>query len=397
MVKKTVKSSPTTAKKKVAPRSKTPAKRPHPPKPPPPPPPPPPPKGKVVGRKYELAEIAGTGGMANVWRATMSGPGRFKRTVAVKHMHPHLKNQRQYRDMFFEEARVGAELQDSNIVQVYDFFEERDQYYIVMEWIEGINLATYIQYVNHVGAQTRWELVTAVGIGVLRGLAAAHERINERGHRQPILHRDVSPHNVLISVKGPAKLIDFGLALATDRLSAPTPPDVAKGKLLYMAPELLKGQKATHLSDIFSVGNLLWETLVGRKLFAGESDRDVFNRITRGQVEALEIARPDTPIGLRHVIEKSLQLKPKNRFSSAREMALELGNVLKTSNETRNDFYQLLAQTVLEARAKLRMGRRTQAPFMEGRLPTEESEIGIKVKGKAVTRQFLERITSFMR
>jgi serine/threonine-protein kinase len=219
---------------------------------------------RFIGDKYTLEEIAGTGGMADVWRATMRGPGRFERTVAIKHMHSHLKKTAQFREMFFEEARVGAALQDGNIVQIYDFFEEQGEYYLVMEWIEGINLATYIRHANSIKSRIPWELVAAVGIGVLRGLAAAHEHTNELGRRVPILHRDVSPHNVLISAKGPAKLIDFGLALATDRLGAPTPPGVAKGKLSYLAPELLHEQKATYLSDQFSAGNLLWETLAGR-------------------------------------------------------------------------------------------------------------------------------------
>ena len=242
---------------------------------------------KLIGTKYVLDEIAGTGGMADVWRATMTGPGRFTRTVAVKHMHPHLKANKQFRDMFFEEARVGAKLQDGNIVQIYDFIEEGGEYYLVMEWIEGINLATYIRHVNSIKSRIRWEPAAAVGIGVLRGLAAAHESEDEQGRKVPIIHRDVSPHNVLISVKGHAKLIDFGLALASDRLAAPTPPGTAKGKLSYLAPEVLTGNRANGLSDQFSVGNLLWETVAGRKLFRGADD----SRRRRGRSGACRFCR----------------------------------------------------------------------------------------------------------
>ena len=334
--------------------------------------------------------------MANVWRATMHGPGRFKRTVAIKHMHSHLKENAQFRDMFFEEARVGAELQDGNIVQVYDFIEEQGEYYLMMEWIEGVNLATYIKYVNHIQSRTRWELAAAVGIGVSRGLAAAHERIDEEGQRTPILHRDVSPHNVLISVKGPAKLIDFGLALASDRLSEPTPPGIAKGKLSYLAPEVLRGEKATYLSDQFAVGNLLFETLAGRKMHTGANDQEVFNRIANGKIESLGRLRPDVPKALVKVITKSLQLKPHNRFTSVREMALELANVLSTV-KARDDFYELLAQSVCAAREEFHMGRRTMAPLVDGEKPSDESEIEVQLKGKAITRRFFDRITSFMR
>ncbi len=353
-------------------------------------------KNRIVAGKYNLEEIAGTGGMANVWRATMRGAGRFKRTVAIKHMHSHLKETAQFRDMFFEEARVGAELQDGNIVQVYDFIEEQGEYYLIMEWIEGINLATYIHYVNHIKSRTRWELAAAVGIGVSRGLTAAHERIDEYGQLRPILHRDVSPHNVLISVKGPAKLIDFGLALASDRLSTPTPPEVAKGKLAYLAPEVLRGEKATYLSDQFAVGNLLFETLAGRKLFMGTNDKEVYNRITTGKIDSLNRLRPDVPKALIKVITKSLQPNPSDRFASVREMALALASVLSKA-KVQDDLYELLAQSVCAARKEFHMGRRTQAQLVDGEIPSEESEIEVELKGKAITRRFFDRITSFMR
>ena len=353
-------------------------------------------KNYVVGGKYRLEEIAGTGGMANVWRATMRGPGRFKRTVAVKHMHSHLKNNGQYREMFFEEARVGAELQDGNIVQTYDFIKENGEYFLIMEWIEGINLYTYLQYRNHIKSPTRWELAVAIGIGVLRGLAAAHEYVDEFGKPTPILHRDVSPHNILISEKGMAKIIDFGLALASDRLSAPTPPDVAKGKLSYLAPEVLQGERANHFSDQFAVGNLLWETLAGKRLFRGEDDREVFNRIVNGQIEPLHKIRSDVPKALHKVLGRALQTDPKKRYSSARDMAIDLTNVLRTV-KVQDDFYEMLAESVHAARLEFNLGRRTQTPWEEGKVIQEESEIAIELKDKAVTRRFFEKITSFMR
>ncbi len=334
--------------------------------------------------------------MANVWRASMHGPGRFIRTVAIKHMHPHLKENKQFLDMFFEEARVGAKLQDGNIVQIFDFFEEDGEFYLVMEWIEGINLATYIRYVNSIKSRIRWELATAIGIGVLRGLAAAHESTNENGQKNPVLHRDVSPHNVLVSVKGAVKLIDFGLALACDRFAAPTPPGVAKGKLSYLAPEVLQGSKATCLSDQFSVGNLLWETLVGRKVFRGADDRDIFRKVTGGNIEPLDKLRPDIPKTLVKVIEKSLEINPNNRFISVREMALSLTSILRTE-KAQSDLYTLLAQSVCTARDAFHMGRRTQAPILDGKMPSNESEIEVEVKDKAITRRFIDRITSFMR
>ena len=347
--------------------------------------------GTIVQGKYELDEIAGIGGMATVWRATQRGLGRFRRTVAIKHMHAHLATQANFRAMFFEEARVGAELHDPNLAHVQDFFEEDQQLYLVMEWVEGIDLATYNRYVGATAQQTRWELITAVGIGLLRGLAAAHEHTRENGEPAPVLHRDVSPHNILISVKGPARLIDFGLALASDRQSAPTPPGTAKGKLAYLSPEVARGERATPPSDQFAAASVLWEALAGRKLFAGADQAEVFRKLATADVEPLAHHRPDAPDQLLRIIARALEADPADRFPSARVMALELGEVLKTA-QSPGDLYELLAATVVDARTALNMGRRTQAPSLGAAQPEEESHVAFPLLLKGAWRRLRARI-----
>jgi eukaryotic-like serine/threonine-protein kinase len=324
---------------------------------------------RIGGGRYELLEIAGVGGMASVWRAVLRGPGRFQRTVAVKHMHRHLAEQPRFVEMFCEEARVGAALQDRNIAQVYELLEEEGQYYLVLEWVEGIDLATYIQYVTRLGKPTRWELIAAVGIGMLRGLAAAHERALDDGSVQPILHRDVSPHNVLISVSGPAKLIDFGLSLAVDRDIAPTPPGMAKGKMAYLSPEVVCGERPTPASDQFAAGTVLWEALAGRRLFHAADPQEALYRLTCADVEPLAQTRSRLPRQLVATVHKALAADPAERFPSVRDMANQLGHVLKAA-EHRIDLYQLLADAVRGARTALGMGRRTQA------VPTDLTELG---------------------
>src|SRR5262249_48313398 len=154
--------------------------------------------------------------------------------------------------LFEEEARIGSVLQDPNIAQVYDFVEHNGELYLVMEWVHGVDLATYIHYVCAVAERkTSWELIAAIGIGVLRGLVAAHERTNERGEVDAILHRDICPNNVLIGDRGRAKLIDFGLGYAADRDIEDTDPGMAKGKLSYLAPEVVRGSRPSQLSDQF--------------------------------------------------------------------------------------------------------------------------------------------------
>ena len=185
--------------------------------------------------------------MAVVWKAMACGDRDFARPVAVKRMHSHLSEQPVFIDMFVEEARVGASLLHSaDIAQAYDFVAENGGFYLVMEWIEGIDLGTYVRRFKARSIATRWELIAIVGVSVLRALVAAHERTIANDTPSPILHRDVSPHNILITPQGVVKLIDFGLCLAHDRPPLEwTQPGIVKGKMAYLARRLLRGKDPT--------------------------------------------------------------------------------------------------------------------------------------------------------
>lgn len=297
--------------------------------------------------------------MAVVWRGTQRGDAGFARPVAVKQMHDHLASSQIYVDMFAEEARVLASLGASpNIATVYDFVVEDGQYYLVMEWIEGIDLGSYIHHHSAQKSRTRWDLVTAVGIGLLRALATAHERRGPDGQPAPIVHRDVSPHNVLVTTDGMVKLIDFGLSLARDRGRTLTEPGVVKGKMSYLSPEIVAGQRPSPVSDQFAAGSVLWEALVGRKLFDGETDYDVYKKLRDGQVQPLRPLRRDVPRELTAVIHRALSTDESQRFASAREMATHLSQVLR-SHRAPKDLHDLLGRTVIEARQGLALGRRT--------------------------------------
>ncbi|MFK7986790.1 MAG: serine/threonine-protein kinase [Sandaracinaceae bacterium] len=328
---------------------------PKPPSPPPVPTAPPPP----IGGRYRLLDVGGRGGMAVVWRAEQTGPRGFSRHVAVKQMHPHLATDAYYRDMFAEEARVMAAISDANVPQIHEFVEERGQLYLVMEWIDGIDLATYIRYVRDIEERPpRWDHVGAVGVGVLRGLAAAHERRGPDNTPHPVVHRDVSPHNVLISQKGIAKLIDFGLSLADDRDAEDTDPGLAKGKLPYLCPEIVRGGRATPQSDQFAVGATLWEALVGHKAFEGDTQFETYSRLANAQFTPLEQIRPDLPPAMIALVHRAMALRPEDRFPTSREMARQLGRMLASSDAV-EDLYVSLATMVEKARHGLRIGRRT--------------------------------------
>jgi hypothetical protein len=206
--------------------------------------------------------MAGEGGMASVWKAQVKGAAGFSRTVAIKKIKSEFRSIKNYTEMFIEEARVGSELAHPNIVQVYDFcVDPQGTYYIVMEWVEGMDLGGFVKAEREAGGRTPWPLVVVGAIGTLRGLAAAHERRRPDGTAAPIVHRDVSPHNILLGSNGAVKLTDFGLARARDRMVSLTAPGTVKGKLSYLSPEVAMGGQATPASDLFAMGAVMWESL----------------------------------------------------------------------------------------------------------------------------------------
>jgi eukaryotic-like serine/threonine-protein kinase len=313
--------------------------------------------GLIVGGRYELIEVAGRGGMADVWRGRVRGDSGFVRDVAIKQMHQNLAVQPQYVAMFVEEARVGSELQSPNISEVHDFVHDRGNYYMVLEWIDGVDLGTWVKW--HAARQepTRWELVAAVGVGVLRALAAAHERVGSDGRPLPVVHRDVSPHNVLLTTRGMVKLIDFGLALAPDRAQETTDPGIVKGKMAYLAPEIVTGGRPVPASDQFACGAVLWEALVGRKLFNGETDYETYCRLRDCMVQPLRPLRPDVPPAFTQIVHRALSAGVDGRFPSTREMARQIGTALKKV-QLRKDLHTVLSKSVAEARAAMGMDGR---------------------------------------
>jgi serine/threonine-protein kinase len=313
------------------------------------------------GATYRLLEIAGRGGMANVWRGELVGAHGFKRPVAIKQMHSHLAANSLYVDMFVEEARVGAQLHAPNIAHVYDLRSEGGEFFMVMEWVEGIDLGSFLRYHNDIGARMPWELVAAMGIGICRALAAAHERTLDDGSPAPVIHRDVSPSNILLSVRGAVKLIDFGLALARDRSTENTQPGVVKGKMSYLSPEVVLGSRPTPACDQFAAGSVLWEAMSGHRLFDGTTDVEVYEKVRNAQVRPLRPLRRDAPKDLIAIVHRALASQPKDRFPTTREMAHRIAQVLQGAVQAR-DLHEHLAKSVTAARAHLGLGHGSRAP-----------------------------------
>ena len=314
----------------------------------------------LLAGRYELSKLAGEGGMATVWRSTMHGAAGFSRPVAVKRLLPHLVSSEDFLAMFVEEARVGSVLQHPNIVQILDFnVDERGYYFLVMEWVEGLDLAAYVASFFARKRLTPWPLITAIGIEALRALSAAHERLDDEGNSAPVIHRDVTPSNLLIGTNGIVKLSDFGLSRAMDRARM-THPDIVKGKLAYIAPEISYGEEASPQSDIFSLGVVLWEALAGRRLFSGRNDVEIFLAARAAEIPPLGQIRGDLPPKLISLLEQALAPQPAERFDSALQMLRALAAILR-DEPTRTDAATLSA-SVRRARRVLESAAGPAAP-----------------------------------
>ena len=303
--------------------------------------------GTLLGGRYRLIELAGQGGMAEVWRAELLGAEGFRRPVAIKRILKHLTNSPDHRAMFVQEAQLTALLDHPNVVQIYDFGEDQTGLYIAMEWVEGLTMRDLAALFSMHNVRPSPALAAAVGIEVLRALSAAHENVileaDGSTRISPMIHRDVSPSNVLLSIRGVVKLADFGLARAVHRaaVGALTPAGVVKGKLAYMAPEIIKGKPASPLSDLYSCGVLLWETVCGRRLYAGRSEPDIVMALVRGtRAPSVLEYRADVPEALAAVIDKSLSIDPNERYATAVLFARALSDVLRTIPE-RTDISRL--------------------------------------------------------
>jgi serine/threonine protein kinase len=310
--------------------------------------------GSMIGGRYQLVDVVAEGGLSTVWQGVARSSEVFARPVAVKVMKRAFSTVGgPYLSMFLEEARIGARLQHANVIQVLDFIVEATPtgptYCLILEWVDGIDLRSMLRVENAMGRKLSWALVATVGLRVLRGLAAAHERRLPDNTLSPVVHRDVSPQNILLALNGDIKLADFGMARARDRIAEHTAPGFVKGTLSYMAPEILVGKPASPISDLFSLAITMWEALTGERLFHAKSDIDVIEAIRRCEVPPLADRRPDLPPAFAAVIHRALEADPAARYLSARQMAHEIGELLR-EGDSWGDADVLVGNAVAEAR-----------------------------------------------
>lgn len=305
--------------------------------------------------KYVVFDRIAAGGMGSVHIGRMRGPGGFGRVVAIKRLHPHLALERDFRQAFVDEARTASRVQHANVAQMLDVVVEGDEVFLVMEFVHGAVLSGLL--LPRIKRGERIPLRVSLGImsQVLQGLHAAHTAVDESGAPLHIIHRDVSPQNVLVGADGMARVIDFGVAKANGRLVT-TEDGAVKGKIAYMAPEYVAGRDVSGSADVFSAAVVLWELLAGKRMYESQEERQVVFMVVHGAVRRLGKVAPDVPPEVEAVVTKGLALRPEDRYATALEMAeaieatgrcattMEIGQWVREASDT------LSAQRALVAR-----------------------------------------------
>ena len=281
---------------------------------------------RIVGRYALYSEFA-AGGMASVHFGRLLGAAGFSRTVAVKRLHPQFAKDPEFVSMFVDEARLAARIRHPNVVQTLDVVQVEHELFLVMDYVHGDSLANLLKKAQARGQKVPGRVAITMLKDALFGLHAAHSAKTEHGEPLEIVHRDMSPHNVLVGVDGAARVLDFGIAKAGGRVQV-TRDGQVKGKLSYLAPEQLTSEHAVdRRADIYAAAATLWEALTGRRLVQGESDWQRVTQICAGELVAPSQIEPAVPAALDAVVMKGLARNPADRYATARDMALALEGV----------------------------------------------------------------------
>jgi len=292
--------------------------------------------------KYTLFELIGRGGMAEVYKARIQGPQGFERTFVVKRILPHLSSDPTFIKMFVEEAKLSARLAHPNIVHIFELGAVDGEYFISMEYIRGHDLSETMRAIWKTLGPPRPELVAYVGREACRGLAYAHSLTEENGQALGMVHRDISPSNVMLSYEGAVKLLDFGIAKALGDAPETTKNGTMKGKYAYMAPEQTEGEEVSNRSDIFACGIVLHEVLTGRRLFKGANDVQTIERVRRCEVPRPSLQNPAVPPEMDAIILKALARNPADRWGDAAEMADALDDIVHAARFQPTHLAQIL-------------------------------------------------------
>jgi serine/threonine-protein kinase len=318
----------------------------------------------AVGRqrvdRYELMGEIASGGMATVYLARLLGMGGFQRFVAMKRLHPHLASEKEFVEMFLDEARIAARIHHPNVVPILEVGASSLGYYLVMEYVEGDTLARLLARSASSGKRLPVPIALRIALDMLSGLHAAHELRDDSNEPVNLVHRDVSPQNVLVGQDGIARITDFGVARAASRLTA-TRVGQLKGKIAYMAPEQAAGAEIVdRRADVFSAGTVIWEALAHRRLFKAENEAATLSRVITEVVPLLHEVAPEVSPEVSAVVMRSLEREPDRRyatcamFADALEAAADARNGVATPKELAAYVNEVMGHDILQQRDAVR-------------------------------------------
>jgi eukaryotic-like serine/threonine-protein kinase len=304
----------------------------------------------TVGRYLLYGEIA-SGGMATVHFGRLQGAAGFARSVAIKRLHPQYAKDPDFVGMFLDEARLAARIAHPNVVPTLDVVTQGDELLLVMEYVRGSSLSRLLRTLTQKGERMPPHIAAAIAAGVLRGLHAAHEAKSETGERLEIVHRDVSPQNILVGSDGIARVLDFGVAKAAGRVQT-TREGQLKGKLAYMAPEQITTGVVTRKTDVYAAGVVLWEMLTGRRLFRADNEAKLLALVLDSELLAPTALVDGLPEGFDQVVQRGLDRDPAKRYATAREMAIDVEAVIGVAPSTEvGEWVEVVAADELRERA----------------------------------------------
>lgn len=305
--------------------------------------------------RYTITERLDHGGMAEVFRGVAESMQGFKKSVAFKKILPNLTKNEKFVSMFLDEARLSLHLQHANIVQVFDISKTPDNaYFLVMEFVDGCNLKSLIERLKQKQKNLDPAHSIYIAMECCKALQYAHTLENPITNEPlRIVHRDISPPNILLSKNGEVKLVDFGLAKASSQIET-TDPGVVKGKFSYLSPEAASGQPVDHRADIFAMGIILWELFTGRRLFLGETDYQTVELVRQAQIPSISAMNSLIERELEAIVNQALARDPEDRFQSAADLAEALAGFLfsRRMKVTSRDISTLVRDTQVELMRK---------------------------------------------
>jgi len=337
--------------------------------------------------QYEILERIASGGMAELYKARLSGVEGFQKIVAIKKILPHLADNEEFIAMFANEAKLAAQLNHPHIVHIFDLGKiEGGGYFIAMEYVDGRDLRGLLHSAQEVGSQLPIPLAVYVASKVAAALDYAHRRRDPDGRDMNIVHRDVSPQNILISYEGDIKLCDFGIAKAASKAST-TQSGALKGKVQYMSPEQAWGKPIDRRSDLFSLGAVLFEMLTDQKLFRGDSDLTVLEKVRAAEVVSPSSISPEVSPSLDAIVLKALAREPEERYANASDMLRDLEAVLYAYTPAPGSADLAIFLHRLQAEEQAIAEARERQAAQEAAAPGPEPERKRKSKGAPVVRR----------